>query len=649
MAGYLRIFSVAIAVAMPGTNIAWAGADAPRYDGSLESAGDVALRFEKAFRNLRKTVDATCPTDDAATASPLKLINIYALSPRHRFSGTLASEIEGAVRKGVEAAVDGTDLTVRNAEADIALAALASMSKKAVEELTAQLREVKDTAAYSVILTPRDAAPQRRALRIGMVVIPRRGADDKVVTCPGDFSSIPITFSPHSDHPSFLTDPVAWMLDGTRLGVASVIIGLIGLLAGVWRWWRGRREPPPPPPPPPIQPVSTSTTVTQRDGGTFVAGPVENATFGGVNTVDADMYARAVSERDRATEDNAALRAQVAEVLSENEQLKALRADVPEDLAARESAARAEGDTQEADAIAKAEAALKQNDYTKAEVVYATLADEKRDDLLPVLRKLGAVQAVTNVSAARDTFRQIVTLAPDDFEALLLLGDMEMAFGDVAAASEVFARAVLNAEQRQHDVDRSRALDRSGRAEVAAGRLAAAAGVFAEALTIDRRIAEQHPADRNLKANLAIGHGQLGDVLSAQGDGAGAERAYRDGFAIRERLAASDPSNAGWQRDLSVSWDRIGDVLSAQGDGAGAEQAYRDGLAIRERLVASDPTNAGWQRDLSVSWDNIGDVRRAQGDGAGAERAYCDGLAIRERLAASDPTNAGWQRGLSLS
>ncbi|MBF0144499.1 MAG: hypothetical protein HQL59_13715, partial [Magnetococcales bacterium] len=38
---------------------------------------------------------------------------------------------------------------------------------------------------------------------------------------------------------------------------------------------------------------------------------------------------------------------------------------------------------------------------------------------------------------------------------------------------------------------------------------------------------------------------------------------------------ASDPSNAEWQRDLSVSHEKIGEVLSAQGDLAGALRAFQ--------------------------------------------------------------------------
>ncbi|MGO9418689.1 tetratricopeptide repeat protein, partial [Roseiarcus sp.] len=66
----------------------------------------------------------------------------------------------------------------------------------------------------------------------------------------------------------------------------------------------------------------------------------------------------------------------------------------------------------------------------------------------------------------------------------------------------------------------------------------------------------------------------------------------RDGQAIFEDLSRADPGNAGWRRDLSVCYDNIGDVLVAQGDLAGALKAFRDGLAIREALSRADPGNA---------------------------------------------------------
>ncbi|WP_295302902.1 DUF4062 domain-containing protein [Accumulibacter sp.] len=171
------------------------------------------------------------------------------------------------------------------------------------------------------------------------------------------------------------------------------------------------------------------------------------------------------------------------------------------------------------------------------------------------------------------------------------------------------------------------------------------------------RLAAIDPGNVLWQHTLAASHNKIGDLLTAQGDLAGAGQAYTASLAIRERLGAMDPGNAGWQhgldavwqRDLSVSHERIGDLLTAQGDLAGAGQAYAASLAIRELLAAIDPGNADWQRDLSLSHSRIGDLLKERGDLAGAGQAYAASLAIFERLAAIDPGNADWQRDLSVS
>ena len=113
--------------------------------------------------------------------------------------------------------------------------------------------------------------------------------------------------------------------------------------------------------------------------------------------------------------------------------------------------------------------------------------------------------------------------------------------------------------------------------------------------------------------SLSVSHSNVGDVLLAQGNAAGALRKFRASLAIAERLAAQDPTNAEWQRDLSVSHSKVGDVLLAQGDAAGALREYRADLAIAERLAAQDPTNAGWQRDLAVSHYKLAMFARQNG------------------------------------
>jgi tetratricopeptide (TPR) repeat protein len=183
----------------------------------------------------------------------------------------------------------------------------------------------------------------------------------------------------------------------------------------------------------------------------------------------------------------------------------------------------------------------------------------------------------------------------------------------------------------------------------AQGDLAGALAAYQESLAVSQRLAESDPSNADWQRDLSVSQSKVGDVLLDQGDLAGALASYRETLAVRRRLAESDPSNAGWQRDLSVSHQRIGDVLLDQGDLAGALGAYGESLAVSRRLAESEPSNTGWQRDLSVNQNKVGEVLSAKGDLAGALGAYGESLTVSRRLALSDPSNAGWQRDLSVS
>ena len=128
-----------------------------------------------------------------------------------------------------------------------------------------------------------------------------------------------------------------------------------------------------------------------------------------------------------------------------------------------------------------------------------------------------------------------------------------------------------------------------------------------------------------------------------------ASRDYREAHRLAKQLTDGDPANTDWRRDLSVSHNKIGNVLVAQGDGAGALAAYRKAHEIFNSLVAHDPANTGWQRDLSVSNEKIGDALVAQGDGDAALAAYRKSLTIAEELTVCDPANTAWQVDLAIS
>ena len=72
------------------------------------------------------------------------------------------------------------------------------------------------------------------------------------------------------------------------------------------------------------------------------------------------------------------------------------------------------------------------------------------------------------------------------------------------------------------------------------------------------------------------------------------------------------------ERDRSVALHELGDVLVAQGDLAGARTLIQESLDIFERLATADFSSAALQHDLSVSLTTLGRVLVRQGDLAGA-------------------------------
>jgi Tfp pilus assembly protein PilF len=98
-------------------------------------------------------------------------------------------------------------------------------------------------------------------------------------------------------------------------------------------------------------------------------------------------------------------------------------------------------------------------------------------------------------------------------------------------------------------------------------------------------------------------------------------------LAIWERVLGTEhPSTA-------TSLNNVGAVLRAQGDYAGARDYYERALAIRERVLGAE------HPDTATSLNNLGYVLQDQGDYAGA-RGYLErALAIFEqRLGPDHPT-----------
>ncbi|HXY02429.1 MAG TPA: tetratricopeptide repeat protein, partial [Terriglobales bacterium] len=118
---------------------------------------------------------------------------------------------------------------------------------------------------------------------------------------------------------------------------------------------------------------------------------------------------------------------------------------------------------------------------------------------------------------------------------------------------------------------------------------------------------------------LLLCHRQLGDVLLAQGDVAGALNEYLASLAIGRSLASADPSDQGHQQELAACYGKVGIALQAKNDFIAALEQARLCLRICENLVATDPTNAAWQRNLYRSYCLVAQCAEATGGCSPAE------------------------------
>jgi tetratricopeptide (TPR) repeat protein len=114
-------------------------------------------------------------------------------------------------------------------------------------------------------------------------------------------------------------------------------------------------------------------------------------------------------------------------------------------------------------------------------------------------------------------------------------------------------------------------------------------------------------------AGFGLGYGliQLGDL-------GGALQAFDQ--SLQNARQAKD------QHGTSIAFYSIGDVLVAQGDGAGALAAYQAGLTIREGLAQLDPANTQWQEDVAASCAKLGSNVAGWALPAGGQLDACPAL-----------------------
>lgn len=294
----------------------------------------------------------------------------------------------------------------------------------------------------------------------------------------------------------------------------------------------------------------------------------------------------------------------------------------------------------------------------------AVVRERNRRELEPLLRTAALYEAKGQWTEACSLYTEILEIEPDWAQALHAAfwfytqqGDRARSYSSLAEASSDYQEAHLLAKQlansdpanTEWQRDLSVSHDRIGEVLMAQGDGAGALAAYREGQAINEALAGSNPDDTKLQRDLAASHISIGDVLVAQGEGPNALTAFKRALEITEGLVAREPNSIKWQHDVAASHQRIGDVLIAQGDNTGALAALRQAHGIAATLAELDPANAEWQHSLTILYQRIGDVLIAQGDRAAALMAFHKALEISEARAGSDPTNMKWQHNAAAS
>jgi serine/threonine protein kinase/tetratricopeptide (TPR) repeat protein len=223
--------------------------------------------------------------------------------------------------------------------------------------------------------------------------------------------------------------------------------------------------------------------------------------------------------------------------------------------------------------------------------------------------------------------------------------------GDTAGAVESFRKALVLYERLAaadpKDAGVRRELGdnyaRIGDLHLVLGRPAEAAEYMRKAIANYEELSAADPTSKTLRTNLGRYYQVLADALYTPGgahlgDIQGALSHHRRALEIDEWLAAAEPTNAQRRQILAANHGNIGSLLSLNGNYAEALEYQRRAAAISEGLVSEFGTNLIYRRELGVQYGNLGKTLLAIGDRTGALEQFRQSVALLEALVAADPT-----------
>ncbi len=216
--------------------------------------------------------------------------------------------------------------------------------------------------------------------------------------------------------------------------------------------------------------------------------------------------------------------------------------------------------------------------------------------------------------------------------------------GAVADKEREYYRTHLDDRDRY---DRVVAYGNLGEVMFARGDAAGALAQYREALALAQQVQRDNPTEPKYLRQVSTARTRVATVLADEGDNADAILEFRAAIAIDHQLADQDPADVKAQDALVLDELRLGRALEADGHTDEALALYHAGVASAAKFSALDPKSGDWLQLLAEAHEDVGNLLLKRGDATGGLVEVRAALAAGETVADIDPSNADYQRDLA--
>ncbi|MFC4159032.1 nSTAND1 domain-containing NTPase [Chitinimonas lacunae] len=280
-------------------------------------------------------------------------------------------------------------------------------------------------------------------------------------------------------------------------------------------------------------------------------------------------------------------------------------------------------------------------------------------DFADKLRPLGRLDLLDSVSAKALEYLSASSdepLSPTSqlqrAQALLVIGEVNLARGDPVSATSAFTAARGLLEKRLAADPRSAAaLKHLGavsfwlaQIQIDQNHWSQAEALLNQYRDYSNRLSALDPADPDAWIEQSYAYNSLGSLALMRDDSASAAQAFETSVALKTRARARKPDDATLAADLADSLSWLATAREANGDLHSAVALHQRQQQVLNTLHEASPGDGLWRHRLALALQHAAGLKAALGEVSEALGDYGRANRLLDANLALEPDNRLWQR-----